>query len=96
MLLYGLRAHSKNPAALAVVGRPLQVEPYGCMVRRDDAAFKKLVDGVIAGMMKSGEFARLYARWFEAPIPPRGVNLAMPMSERLRGNLDELSDKPAF
>jgi glutamate/aspartate transport system substrate-binding protein len=96
VLLFGLRANSRDPAALEVVGETLQVEPYGCMLRRDDPEFKKLVDGTIARLMKSGEFARLYAKWFESPIPPKGVVLGMPMSPRLKDNLKALSDKPAF
>lgn len=95
ILLYGLRANAENPAALEVVGDMLQVEPYGCMVRRDDPGFKQLVDGTLARLMKSGEFSRLYSRWFESPIPPKGVSLNMPMSEALRANLLALSDQPA-
>ncbi|MDB5844946.1 MAG: Extracellular solute-binding protein family 3, partial [Polaromonas sp.] len=43
-----------------------------------------------------GEFARLYTKWFLSPIPPKGVNLNLPMSEQLKANLKELSDKPAL
>ncbi len=96
VLLFGLRANSKDPASLEVVGETLQVEPYGCMVRRDDPEFKKLVDGTIARLMKSGEFTRLYAKWFESPIPPKGVVLGMPMSKQLKANLKAMSDKPEF
>jgi ABC-type amino acid transport substrate-binding protein len=96
VLLFGLRANSKDPSALEVVGDTLQVEPYGCMLRKDDPAFKKLVDGTIARLMKSGEFARLYAKWFESPIPPKGVVLGMPMSKQLKANLKIMSDKPEF
>jgi glutamate/aspartate transport system substrate-binding protein len=95
ILLYGLRANAPRPDAWAIVGDTLQVEPYGCMVRRDDPEFKRLVDGTIARLMRSGEFARLYAKWFESPIPPKGANLRMPMSPQLRANLRELSDRPA-
>ena len=95
ILLFGLRANSRNPASLEVVGDMLQVEPYGCMLRKDDPEFKKLVDGTIARMMKSGEFTRLYNKWFMAPIPPKGMVLNLPMSEQLRANLKALSDKPA-
>lgn len=94
VLLYGLRANSENPTQLVVVGETLQVEPYGCMVRKDDPEFKALVDTTLTRLMQSGEFARLYAKWFESPIPPNNVNLAMPMSERLKTNLTERSDKP--
>jgi glutamate/aspartate transport system substrate-binding protein len=96
VLLFGLRANSRDPASLEVVGETLQVEPYGCMVRRDDPEFKKLVDGTIARLMKSGEFTRLYAKWFESPIPPKGVVLGMPMSKQLKANLKAMSDKPEF
>lgn len=96
VLLFGLRANSRDPASLEVVGETLQVEPYGCMVRKDDPEFKKLVDGTIARLMKSGEFTRLYAKWFESPIPPKGVVLGMPMSKQLKANLKAMSDKPEF
>lgn len=95
ILLYGLVATAKNPAEWAVVGDSLQVEPYACMLRKDDPEFKKLVDGVIAGMMKSGEFEKLYAKWFTSPIPPNNVNLQLPMAPELKQNLKDLSDKPA-
>ena len=96
ILLFGLKANSKNPDALEVVGDSLQVEPYACMVRKDDPEFKKLVDGTITRLMKSGEFTRLYTKWFMSPIPPKGVNLNLPMSEQLKANLKTLSDVPAL
>lgn len=96
VLLFGLRANAADPGAFVIVGETLQVEPYGCMLRKDDPAFKKLVDGTITRMMKSGEFARLYAKWFESPIPPKGAVLAMPMSPQLKANLKARSDQPAY
>ena len=96
ILLFGLMANSKNPAALEVVGDSLQVEPYACMLRKDDPEFKKLVDGTLARLMKSGEFSKMYTKWFMSPIPPKGVNLNLPMSEPLKANLKSLSDKPAL
>jgi ABC-type amino acid transport substrate-binding protein len=96
ILLFGLMANSKNPASLQVVGDSLQVEPYGCMLRKDDPEFKKLVDVTITRMMKSGEFTKLYTKWFESPIPPKGVNLGLPMSQQLKDNLKAMSDKPAM
>lgn len=96
ILLFGLIANSKDPASLQVVGDSLQVEPYACMVRKDDPEFKKLVDGTLNRMMKSGEFTRLYTKWFMSPIPPKGVNLNLPMGAELKANLKALSDKPAM
>lgn len=95
ILLYGLRASAQNPADFAVVGEALQVEPYAIMLRKDDPAFKKLVDDTLSGLMKSGEFEALYRKWFQSPIPPKGINLNAPMSPELRENLKALSDKPA-
>ena len=95
ILLYGLRASSQNPASLAVVGDPIQVEPYAIMLRRDDPTFKKLVDGTLASLIKSGEFTKLYTKWFQSPIPPKGINLNAPMSQELIDNLKAQSDKPA-
>jgi glutamate/aspartate transport system substrate-binding protein len=95
ILLYGLRASSANPAEWAVVGEALQVEPYAIMLRKDDPTFKALVDGVLSKLMDSGEFARLYTKWFTQPIPPKGVNLNAPMAKELIDNLKARSDKPA-
>ena len=96
ILLVGLRANAQNPAELEVVGDLLQVEPYACMLRKDDPEFKKLVNGTLARLMKSGEFTRLYNKWFMSPIPPKGVNLNLPMSAQLKANLKALSDAPAM
>jgi len=95
ILLYGLRASAQNPASLSVVGEPIQVEPYAIMIRLNDPAFKKLVDDTLAGLMKSGEFTKLYTKWFQSPIPPKGINLNAPMSQELIDNMKALSDKPA-
>ena len=96
ILLFGLRANSKNPDSLHVVGDSLQVEPYACMLRKDDPEFKALVDGTLSRLMKSGEFSKMYTKWFESPIAPKGVNLNLPMSQQLKDNIQALSDKPAL
>jgi ABC-type amino acid transport substrate-binding protein len=95
ILLYGLMANAKNPAEFEVVGEALQVEPYACMLAKDDTAFKKLVDDTFIGLMKSGEFEKLYNKWFLQPIPPKNVPLNLPMSPQLRENIKSPSDKPA-
>jgi glutamate/aspartate transport system substrate-binding protein len=43
--------------------------------------------------MKGGEFTALYRKWFESPIPPRGVNLQFPMTELLKARVANPSDK---
>jgi ABC-type amino acid transport substrate-binding protein len=96
VLLYGLRASAKDPAALAIFGDPIRVEPYAIMLRKDDAPFKALVDRVLTGLIRSGEFEQLYKKWFQSPIPPHNINLNAPMSAELQANLKALSDKPTF
>ena len=95
ILLYGQILNAKHPEQWEVVGEALQVEPYACMLRKDDRAFKQLVDGVIIALMQSGEFERIYAKWFLSPIPPRGRSLNLPMSRALRDNLRAHADQPA-
>lgn len=96
ILLFGLIANSKTPADYEVVGEPLQVEPYACMLPKDDPAFKKLVDDTFIDLMKSGGFEKLYTKWFIQPIPPKNIGLNVPMSEQLKENLKKFSDKPAM
>ncbi|CAN5337984.1 transporter substrate-binding domain-containing protein [soil metagenome] len=96
ILLYGLRANASNPAELAVVGDAIQVEPYAAMVRKDDTAFKKIVDDTINGMMKSGEFEKLYTKWFQSKIPPKGIDLGAAMPTELKDNIKNPTDKPAL
>lgn len=95
ILLFGLKANDKNPNEWDVVGDALQVEPYACMLRKDDPKFQQLVNGVIGGMMKNGSFEKLYAKWFTSPIPPNNMNLNAPMAQELKDNLKAQSDKPA-
>ena len=95
ILLFGLMGNARTPADWKVVGDSLQVEPYACMMRKDDPQFQALVNGVIGGMMKSGDFEKLYNKWFMSPIAPRGQNLNLAMSKELRENLAAQSDKPA-
>ncbi len=95
ILLYGQVLNAKRPQQWQVVGEPLQVEPYACMLRRGDPAFKQVVDEALVALMASGEFERIYDKWFMTPIPPRGRSLSLPMSPQLRANLRAHSDRPA-
>ena len=83
-LLLGLKAGARNPDAFAFLDGALPSATYALLVAKDDQPFKALVDGVLADAMKSGEYEKLYVKWFESPIPPRGVNLAYPMPARLK------------
>lgn len=94
-LLAGLIARSKNPADFKIVGEVLSVEPIAIMMRKDDPAFKKAVDDSIIAMMKSGELAKIYDKWFMQPTPPNGVVMNMPMSEALKAAIANPNDRPA-
>ena len=87
VLLYSMRATAKNPADYTVVGDFLTHEPYGIMIRKDDAPLKKLADGAVTALFKSGEINKIYARWFELPIPSKNVNLNIPMNSTLKKNI---------
>ena len=80
ILLYSLVANSKNPSEWVISADALTVEPYGIMMRKDDAAFKKIVNGAINNLYKSGEINKIYDKWFLKPVPPKGINLNVPMS----------------
>jgi glutamate/aspartate transport system substrate-binding protein len=84
ILLYGLVAQSPNPNDYVISSEAFSIEPYGLMVRKDDKAFKKVVDDALGAIFKSGEINAIYDKWFTKPIPPRGVNLNLPMSDRLK------------
>jgi len=93
VLLAGLIANAKNPKEFAIVGDAFRVEPYGIMIRKDDPQFKALVDKTLAGLMKSGEINKIYDKWFMNPIPPKGVNMNLPMSKELKDAIANPNDK---
>jgi glutamate/aspartate transport system substrate-binding protein len=93
ILVAGEKANARNPAAFALVAGNFDNIYYGLMMHKDDPKFKALVDGVIGAMMKSGEFATLYKKWFESPIPPKNMNLNFPMTQKLKERIKAPSDK---
>ena len=92
-LLYGERAKAAHPEDWLVTGTPMSYEVYGCMMRRDDAAFKAIVDRTLTRLLTSGEALKIYARWFQKPIPPKGLNLNWPPSEALLRLYQQPSDQ---
>jgi glutamate/aspartate transport system substrate-binding protein len=84
ILLYSLAAQSRNPGDYEISKDALSVEPYGIMVRKDDKPFKQVVDAAMTKIYKSGDINAIYAKWFQKPIPPKGLNLNIPMSDSLK------------
>jgi glutamate/aspartate transport system substrate-binding protein len=92
VLLAGLVANSQDPSAFAISKDFLSIEPYAIMVRRDDPGFKQVVDSALGEAFRSGDFERIYRKWFESPIPPRNINLNLPMSAVLQKAVRQPTD----
>ena len=80
IILAGLAAQSRSPGDYEISSVALSVEPYGIMLRKDDKAFKAVVDRAMTNIYKSGEINAIYTKWFEKPVPPKGVNMNLPMT----------------
>jgi glutamate/aspartate transport system substrate-binding protein len=92
-LLYGEMAKARKPGDWIVTGTAQSKEAYGCMVRKDDPAFKMVVDAALTKAQTSGEAEKIYAKWFLGPIPPKGLNLNMPLSDEMRAAFKAPNDK---
>lgn len=83
-LLFGEMAKARKAGDWIVVGNAQSKEAYGCMLRKDDPGFKKVVDAALTKAMSSGDAEKIYAKWFMNPIPPKGLNLNMPLSDEMK------------
>jgi glutamate/aspartate transport system substrate-binding protein len=93
-ILAGNIAKSKTPGDYKIVGEVLSVEPIAIMVRKDDPAFKKAVDNSLSALMKSGEMAKIYDKWFMQPIPPAHTKIGLAVSEAPKAAWASPNDKP--
>ncbi|SDE88427.1 amino acid ABC transporter substrate-binding protein, PAAT family [Variovorax sp. CF079] len=94
-VLAGSIAMSRTPKKYKIVGEPLSIEPIAIMIRKDDPAFKKVVDDSIARQVKDGTVAKLYEKWFQQPIPPSNTSLNLPPSAATKAAWESLNDRPA-
>ena len=94
-ILAGNIAKAKNPADFKIVGEVLSVEPIAIMIRKDDPAFKKTVDDSLKALIKSGEMAKIYDKWFMQPIPPANKPIGLPASDATKAAWANPNDKPA-
>ena len=93
--LAGERAKAKKPDQWEIVGTPQSHEAYGCMLRKNDPAFKKLMDETIAKAQTSGEAAKSYERWFNQPIPPKNMNMNFALSDDMKALFKAPNDQIA-
>ena len=93
-IVAGLASKAKNPADFHMVGEVLSVEPIAIMVRKDDTAFLAAVNKTLDGLMKSGEIAKIYDKWFMQPIPPTNTKVGLPASEATKAAWANPNDKP--
>ena len=100
IIIAGLVASSKQPGNYKISDDAFSLpEPYGIMLRKDDAPFKKLADATTKALFTSAEFPALYAKWFTSPIPPRNLNLDIPLAgplKKLFANPTDLPDPAAY
>ena len=94
-MLAGLIANSKNPNDYAIVGEVLTVEPIGIMIRKDDPAFKKVVDDTIKGYVQERRDRQALRQVVHA-ADPAVQHEGRPAGERgHQGGLGNPNDKPA-
>jgi glutamate/aspartate transport system substrate-binding protein len=95
ILLASFVASSKDPAAYVISTDAFsKPEPYGIMVRKDDEPFKKVVDAATAALYQSGEGEKIYTKWFMEKIPPKGLNLNVPLGPELKAEFAKPTDSP--
>jgi ABC-type amino acid transport substrate-binding protein len=63
-ILVGLAVTSKDPSFFTLPSILFSYEPYGFMVRRNDADFRLAVNRALAGLYRSGGVGPIYDRWF--------------------------------
>jgi glutamate/aspartate transport system substrate-binding protein len=86
--------YCSSPADYKIVGEVISVEPIAIMVRKDDAAMKKLADDSVKAMIKSGDMAKAYDKWFVQPIPPKNTKVGLPASDATKAAWANPNDKP--
>ena len=93
ILLAAFAVGSKDPEAYVISSDAFsKPEPCGIMLRKDDPAFKKVVDDATAALYQSPEGPKLYDKWFMQKIPPKGLNLNVPMGAELKAEFAKPSD----
>jgi len=65
-ILIGLAVTSKDPKRFILANFVFSYEPYGFIVRRNDADFRLAVNRALAALYRSGDVIAIYDHWFGA------------------------------
>lgn len=76
-ILIGLAVTAKDPARFGLANLIFSYEPYGFMMRRNDANFRLAVNKALAGLYRSGDIVPIYDKWFSAFGKPSQAIQAM-------------------
>ena len=66
IVLISLRAGSRDPSSLALLGSDFSFEPYALVIRRDDPDFRLTVNRALVSLYRSGEIDTIFERWLGA------------------------------
>lgn len=91
-LAHATVAGAKDPSEYKIGDKGLEFSPYGILEPKDDPDFKAAVDKAVIELIQDGTVARLYTKYFQSPLPPKGINLDLPMSDVLRRALAKPTD----
>lgn len=84
ILLRSFVAETGRPQDYAISNEYLAPpQPYGLMLRHGDTGFRDAVNEALGEIYASGEIEKIYEKWFNAPIPPNGINLQRPLPDDL-------------
>jgi glutamate/aspartate transport system substrate-binding protein len=73
-----LAATASNPKGFVLLKESLATDPIAIMLRKDNKPLQQVVDATLAKLNASGEFTKIYAKWFLTPT------FKFPMSESLK------------
>lgn len=84
ILLSTLIAAAEEPSAYSLSEEAITAEePLGLLMREDDQAFVAQVNQALRTIYRRGDMQVLYERWFQQPLPGKGITLNVPMSDTL-------------
>ncbi|OAT30213.1 glutamate/aspartate periplasmic binding protein [Buttiauxella brennerae ATCC 51605] len=97
VILKGMVALSPQPEEFEISDEALSPPvPAGLLISLEDPEFKNFLDVTMLTFFSSKDFLTLYQRWFEMPIPPKAINLNIPMSAELKALINSTSTTYAY